>query len=127
MIVAEEQGGDQQLKLATLARQGADDDSPGVTVTDQQQALYHPRAQKTIEEQPLAGPAERILALQQLPPQWKNNVLENHRLGVAGKNLPVDLLQPDIVKRTDRGCKLLLPLCVIRLHQIAGDDVSQYL
>ncbi|MNF69438.1 hypothetical protein D3C84_513210 [compost metagenome] len=41
--------------------------------------------------------------------------------------MPVDLLQPNVVKTTDRSKNLLLPLRVIGFHEVAGDDVGQRL
>ncbi|MNF86079.1 hypothetical protein D3C84_685020 [compost metagenome] len=65
--------------------------------------------------------------MQQLFPERQQDVLKHDRLRVRGKNLSVDLIQPRLVESHDSGLDLLLPLRVVGLHKVIGNEVRQSL
>ena len=110
-----------------MPRKRTDDHPARLSPPQHDDALQHARPEKSVEKQPFAGLPESVLALQQLTPQRHQNGFEHHRQRVRRENLPVDAIQLLIVERTDRLLNLLLPLLVIGLHMVIGDEVCQHL
>ncbi|MNF70819.1 hypothetical protein D3C84_527460 [compost metagenome] len=65
--------------------------------------------------------------MQELLPEWHQNVLKRHGQGVTGKDLPIDLLQLHLIEHAHRRFDLFLPLRVVSLHQFVGNDMRQRL
>jgi len=116
-VAAQQESGHPQLQLMAMPGNRHQQYPLLCRITRQLQALQYPRAQKTVEEQPLAGLAELLAAQQQVLPDRQEDIGKHHGQRIGGEHLAVQAFQLQLIKTRQGQADLCLPLAPLALGQ----------